>query len=86
MLRFFLDSMYLPVVMLGDLDGFERFFVLIFSWQHCYRGYREVWGTADMNGSRELHMAHHEKRSVFTCSADAELVFRSFSLEFRVCS
>lgn len=44
MLRFFLDSMYLPVVMLGDLDGFERFFVLIFSWQHCYGGYREVWG------------------------------------------
>jgi len=24
--------MYLPVVMLGDLDGFVRFFVLIFSW------------------------------------------------------
>lgn len=67
MLRFFLDSMYLPVVMLGDLDGFERFFVLIFSWQHCNRGYREVRGTADMNGSRELHMAHHEKQCVFTC-------------------
>lgn len=27
---FFLESMYLPVVMLEDRDGFDRFFVLLF--------------------------------------------------------
>ena len=30
-------------------------------------GIEKYGGAADMNGSRELHVAHHEKRSVFTC-------------------
>ena len=55
---FFLESMHLPVVMLGDRDGFDRFFVLLFQWRHCYRGYREVWGSADMKEPQGLRIAH----------------------------
>lgn len=55
---FFLESMHLPVVMLGDRDGFDRFFVLLFQWRHCYRGYRKVWGSADMKEPQGLRIAH----------------------------
>lgn len=71
---FFLESMHLPVVMFGDRDGFDRFFVLLFQWRHCYRGYREVWGSADMKGPQGLRIAHIGT-GVFSCWADAVLVF-----------
>lgn len=63
---FFLESMHLPVVMLGDRDSFDRFFVLLFQWRHCYRGYREVWGSADMKGPQGLRIAHIGT-GVFSC-------------------
>ena len=45
--------------------------VSLYSFSHgniATEGIEKYGGAADMNGSRELHVAHHEKRSVFTLS------------------